>query len=179
MNLLLFGDTFMEERRRGRKRGRDGEEGNQTGWTLRAHTDALCLMSLWHFCSPSPPHQPSVTGSEWAERKRQRGGDIAFSLDFTQGHEPQTKSWVRVHWGGSQSRGGIQFHCLGVSLLGLCRSSTASGALMFSQRCKRLGKKHLHPSVMEPQIHFNMKETSDRLEDDWGASRQLTPRVLN
>lgn len=28
-------------------------------------------MSRWHFCSPSPPHRPSLTGNEWAERKSQ------------------------------------------------------------------------------------------------------------
>lgn len=39
---------------------------------MRAHTDALCLMSRWHFCSPSPPHRLSLTGNEWAERKSQR-----------------------------------------------------------------------------------------------------------
>lgn len=68
--IALWRSVYRGDVRR-RKRGR-GEvgEGNQTGWTMRAHTDALCLMSRWHFCSPSPPHRPALAGDEWAERKR-------------------------------------------------------------------------------------------------------------
>lgn len=84
---------------------------------MRAHTDALCLMSRWHFCSPSPPHRLSLTGNEWAERKSQRKErgkrgqmrvweEIQHCLHFTQGHKPQTKSRVRVHGRASQSGGG-------------------------------------------------------------------------
>lgn len=42
--IALWGSIYRGDVRR-RKRGRDGAEGNQTGWTMRAHTDAPCLMS--------------------------------------------------------------------------------------------------------------------------------------
>lgn len=86
--------------------GGGGGGRNQTGWTMRAHTDALCLMSHWHFCSPSPPHRPSLTVATVREEKLGKGGrekTVTHCLYFTQGHKPQTKSRVRVHARASQS----------------------------------------------------------------------------
>ncbi len=150
MNLLLCGDAYIEEMWGGGRGGWDGGEGNQTGWTMRAHTDALCLMSRWHFCSPSPPHRPSLTRDEWAERKsrgeKERrkstdeslGEDATPCLYFTQGHKPQTKSRVRVHRRASQSGGeqvweGSSFtawrSCSALEQLAPCCSATASSSL--------------------------------------------------
>lgn len=47
-------------------------EKNQTGWPMRAHTDALCLMSRWHFCSPSPTLARWRNGQRGKARRRER-----------------------------------------------------------------------------------------------------------
>lgn len=74
--------------------------GNQTGWTMSAHTDALCLMSRWHFCSPSPPRWPAPAGREGERwRERAEGGGSAPAV-------PRPKSWDPDKVRGQGSPGG-------------------------------------------------------------------------
>lgn len=88
--------------------GVEERERNQTGWPTRAHTDALCLMSRWHFCSPSPTLARWRNGQRGKARRRERAREgedrrRQRSACITQGHEPQTKSGVGVHRRASQS----------------------------------------------------------------------------
>lgn len=96
--------------RRWREGGVEERERNQTGWPTRAHTDALCLMSRWHFCSPSPTLARWRNGQRGKARRRERERERdredrrrQRSACITQGHEPQTKSGVGVHRRASQS----------------------------------------------------------------------------
>lgn len=117
----------------GRRRRGDGGEGNQTGWTMRAHTDALCLMSRWHFCSPSPPRRPSLAGDVWAEGKsqgresreraqarvsgRRRGAlPVLHSRSQVPDKVKGQGSWEGQPIRGCASLGEIRLHCQGVFL---------------------------------------------------------------